>query len=79
MVQYRVYDVVDGQQRLTTLKAFFTDSFTLSKSDDCPYYGSSSHYAGKKYSKLDDVWQRAFRRYNLTLVTLPETVDLSLR
>ena len=25
------------------------------------------------------MWQRAFRRYNLTLVTLPETVDLSLR
>lgn len=74
-----VAEVVDGQQRLTTLVAFFNNSFTLSKGDGCPYYGSSSHYAGKKFGDLSDVWQRAFRRYNLTLVTLPDTVDHSLR
>ena len=72
-------EVVDGQQRLTTLVSYFSDSFILNKSDECPYYGSSAHYAGKKYSQLAEVWQRAFRRYNLTLVTLPATVDLSLR
>src|SRR5437660_5755509 len=48
----QVSDVVDGQQRLTTLLAFFNNEFTLSKSDDCPYYGNSSHYAGKKYDQL---------------------------
>ena len=74
-----VSEVVDGQQRLTTLGAFFNNEFTLSKSDECPYYGSSSHYAGKSYAKIEKIWQNAFRRYNLTLVTLPETVDLSLR
>lgn len=74
-----VSEVVDGQQRLTTLVAFFSGTFTLSKSDECPYYGNSSHYANKNYAQLTDIWQRAFRRYNLTLVTLPETVDLSLR
>jgi hypothetical protein len=74
-----VSEVVDGQQRLTTLVAFFNNAFILSKSEECPYYGSSSHYADKKYAQLSEVWQRAFRRYNLTLVTLPETVDLSLR
>ncbi|MDY3560092.1 DUF262 domain-containing protein [Gemmata sp. JC673] len=74
-----VSEVVDGQQRLTTLQAFFNNEFTLSNSDTCPYYGSSSHYAEKKYNDLDKVWQNAFRRYNLTLVTLPETIDLSLR
>src|ERR1700732_1691696 len=26
-----------------------------------------------------EIWQNAFRRYNLTLVTLPETVDLSTK
>lgn len=71
-------DVVDGQQRLTTLLAFFSNDFTLSK-DECPYSLNSSHYAGKKYKELADVWQRAFRRYNLTLVNLPSTMDLSLR
>lgn len=74
-----VSEVVDGQQRLTTLVAFSNNEFSLSKSDECPYYGSSSHYAGKNFAQLAEVWQRAFRRYNLTLVTLPETVDLSLR
>ncbi len=74
----QVSDVIDGQQRLTTLKAFHENEFSLSK-DDCPYYGNSSHYAGKKYNQLAEVWQRAFRRYNLTLVILPSTVDLALR
>ncbi len=74
-----VTEVVDGQQRLTTLVAFFNNKFALSSSDDCPYYGASAHYAGKTYNELGDTWQRVFRRYNLTLVTLPETVDLSLR
>ncbi len=66
-----VFEVVDGQQRLTTLLAFFNSSFTMSASDECPYYGPSSHYAGKTYTGLADIWKRAFRRYNLTLVTLP--------
>ncbi len=72
-------EVVDGQQRLTTLAAYFNNEFMLSKSDECPYFGNSPHYAGKNYIKLDKIWQNTFRRYNLTLVTLPETVDLSLR
>src|SRR3954467_13722403 len=48
-VDSQVSDVVDGQQRLTTLLTFFNNDFTLCKSDECPYYGNSSHYAGKKY------------------------------
>ena len=44
----QVSDVVDGQQRLTTLLTFFNNEFTLCKSDVCPYYGNSSHYAGKE-------------------------------
>lgn len=74
-----VSEVVDGQQRLTTLVSFFNNQFRLSKSEECPYYGNSSHYAGKSFAELDDVWKRAFRRYNLTLVTLPDNVDLTLR
>jgi len=74
-----ISEVVDGQQRLTTLAAFFNNTFTLTESNECPYYGDSSHYAGKTYRDLDTKWQNIFRSYNLTLVTLPETVDLSLR
>jgi len=74
-----VFEVVDGQQRLTTLNDFYTNGFTLLGSDDCPYYGNSAHYAGKRYEDLAENWQRAFRRYNLTLVSLPSNMDLSLR
>ena len=74
-----ISEVVDGQQRLTTLAAFFKNEFTLPESDNCPYYGSSSHYAGKTYSTLDAKWQKVFRRYNLILVTMSEVVDLSIR
>lgn len=72
-------EVVDGQQRLTTLNAFFTNQFGLCRSDECPYYGNSAHYAGKRYDQLADNWQRAFRRYNLTLVSLPPNMELTLR
>jgi hypothetical protein len=74
-----IFEVVDGQQRLTTLNAFYTNRFTLLKSDECPYYGNSAHYAGKRYEDLAENWQRAFRRYNLTLVSLPSNMELSLR
>lgn len=74
-----VSEVVDGQQRLTTLNAFYTGQFEMSPNSECPYYGPSAHYAGKKYDNLADVWQKAFRRYNLTLVSLPPGMELSLR
>jgi hypothetical protein len=72
-------EIVDGQQRLTTLNAFYKNEFALSPHGECPYYGPSPHYATKYYRELDDVWQKAFRRYNLTLVSLPPGMELSLR
>ena len=76
----QVSDVVDGQQRLTTLRAYFNNEFALSDSEDCPYY---TKQLTLRYEEIlnssADVWQKTFRRYNLTLVILPSTVDLSLR
>lgn len=72
-------EVVDGQQRLTTLSAFYRDDFRLLDDDQCPYFGTSVHYAGCKYSEIDDTWKKAFRRYNLTLVSLPLGMSLDLR
>ncbi len=73
------FEVVDGQQRLTTLAAFFMKKYRLEADDNCPYFGSSVHYAGRTYDELHDSWQKAFRRYNLTLVTLPPGMPLNLR
>jgi uncharacterized protein with ParB-like and HNH nuclease domain len=74
-----IFEIVDGQQRLTTLNDFYTNKFVLAEIEKCPYYGNSPHYAGKKYEDLSDNWRKAFRRYNLTLVSLPSNMDLSLR
>jgi uncharacterized protein with ParB-like and HNH nuclease domain len=73
------FEVVDGQQRLTTLDAFFTNKYRLESDDDCPYFGTSVQYAGLIYENLHESWQKAFRRYNLTLVTLPQGMPLNLR
>jgi hypothetical protein len=74
-----VDEVVDGQQRLTTLNAFYSNEFTLCGSEKCPYFGNSAHYAGKRYDQLADNWQHNFKRYNLTLVSLPPDMETSLR
>jgi len=44
-------EVVDGQQRLTTLKAFYEGRFRLVPPSEAPYLSPNSiHYAGKHYS-----------------------------
>jgi len=73
------FEGVDGQQRLTTLASFFGGNHRLEPDDDCPYFGPSVQYAGRTYEEIHDTWQKAFRRYNLTLVTLPPSMPLNLR
>jgi len=73
------FEVVDGQQRLNTLASFFGKQYRLLADDDCPYFGASVQYAGRTYDEIHESWQKAFRRYNLTLVTLPPAMPLNLR
>jgi hypothetical protein len=73
------FEVVDGQQRLTTLASFFSRQYSLLADNDCPYFGASVQYAGRTYSDIHESWQKVFRRYNLTLVTLPPGMPLTLR
>jgi hypothetical protein len=73
------FEVVDGQQRLNTLASFFKHGYRLRSDDDCPYFGASVQYAGRTYEEIHESWQKSFRRYNLTLVTLPPGMPLNLR
>lgn len=71
--------VIDGQQRLTTLNAFYKDEFKMVKSDDAPYLTPNSvHYAGKKYSNLPEAYQRAFKKYRLSIVKLRNLGEVKL-
>ncbi len=64
-------EVVDGQQRLTTLFDFFNDDFSLVDSQDAPYLSPNSvHYAGKRFKELPQAYQQAFKKYRLTVIKL---------
>ena len=73
------FEVIDGQQRLTTLSDFFSNRFRLLADEKCQYFGAGVQYAGSTYRELHEQWQRSFRRYNLNVVTLPQGMPLNLR
>jgi hypothetical protein len=73
-------EIVDGQQRITTLDSFYRNNFRLLTDDRCPYFGEHSmHYAGKTFEELKEAWQSAFSNYVLNLVILPRGMTLDLR
>jgi len=72
-------EVIDGQQRLTTLFEFFNNNFSLVDSQDAPYLSPHSvHYAGKRYNQLPLAYQQAFKRYRLTVIKLRNLGDMRL-
>lgn len=72
-------DVIDGQQRLTTLFDFYEDHFALVGSDDAPYLSPNSiHYAGRRFSELPEAYRSAFRRYRIAVIKLRNLGDMRL-
>ncbi len=71
--------VIDGQQRLTTLSQFFSGKLRLVTSNDAQYIPPNSlHYAGKTYNELPAVYQQAFRRYRLAIIKLRDLRNMRL-
>jgi hypothetical protein len=71
--------VIDGQQRLTTLAEFFNRKFRLVDSDDAPYISPNSvHYAGKTFDELPLAYQQAFKKYRLTIIKLRDLHETRL-
>jgi hypothetical protein len=63
--------VIDGQQRLTTLFDFFRNKFRLVDSQDAPYLSPNSvHYAGRTFDELPQAYQQAFKKYRLAVIKL---------
>src|SRR5262249_38181742 len=72
-------EVIDGQQRLTTLFDFFGNRFRLVDSQDAPYLSPNSiHYAGKTFSELPEPYRAAFRRYRLAVIKLRNLGEMKL-
>jgi hypothetical protein len=64
-------EVIDGQQRLTTLDKYYRGEFPLVGSEDAPYISPNSiHYAGKNFGDLPAVYKQAFKKYRLAVIKL---------
>ncbi|EGR0694843.1 DUF262 domain-containing protein [Vibrio parahaemolyticus] len=73
-------DVVDGQQRLTTILKFKNNELRLSEEDEVVYLAPQSvHYKGKTYDELPTAYKRAFDDYTLSIINLPENIELGTK
>ena len=57
-------DIVDGQQRLTTIKSYLDDEFPLSR--------SAKKFPGLRFSQLDDDAQEEFLSYSVPIITISQ-------
>ncbi len=77
------YEVVDGQQRLITLREYYANKLRLVGSDEADYLGDrSAYYAGKTFEEVKKEYPRyaqAFENFLLTLIKLPQGIEDSTR
>jgi uncharacterized protein with ParB-like and HNH nuclease domain len=70
-------EVVDGQQRLSTIQKFYSDGLAISDDDEVVYLApQSAHYRGKKFSELPQKLKDVFSDYPLTIIYLPPKLNL---
>ncbi len=73
-------EVVDGQQRLSTILKYANDELRLMTSGAINYFSPESvHYSGKTFSELHTTLQNVFNDYPLTIIYLPPSLQLSTK
>jgi hypothetical protein len=71
--------VVDGQQRITTLNEFYKNKFRLVDAQEAPYISPHhAQYASKTMDELPLAYQQAFKKYRLTVIKLRNLGDMRL-
>lgn len=73
-------EVIDGQQRLTTILQFARNDFPISNDDRIDYLlPQAAQYRGKTYAQLPVDLRKTFNRYPLTIIYLPKTMPLGIK
>lgn len=74
------WQIVDGQQRLTTIKEFLHDGFALAKESDVEYAENVGPLVqGKKFSQLPVAVRKQIERYVVNFILLPKDLSLHMR
>lgn len=74
------HQIVDGQQRLTTIRDFLKGAFALANESEVEYSDNvGPMIQGKRFNELSAAIQKQIKRYVLNIVILPKDLDLSLR
>jgi uncharacterized protein with ParB-like and HNH nuclease domain len=73
-------EIVDGQQRLTTIRDFLKGTFALSPESDTEYAENVGPLVQeRRFAELPDAIQKCIRRYMLNVIVLPKDLELGLR
>ena len=73
-------EVVDGQQRLSTILKYAKGQLRLMGNGAINYFAPQNvHYSGKKFSELPRAFQNVFNDYPLTIIYLPPSLELSTK
>ncbi len=73
-------EVVDGQQRLSTILKYANDELRLIATGAINYFSPESvHYSGKTFSEIPKTLQNVFNDYPLTIIYLPPSLQLSTK
>jgi hypothetical protein len=74
------HQIVDGQQRLTTIRDYLKGTFALAPEGDVEYADNiSAIIQGKRFGELPDGIQKQIKRYVVNIIILPKDLPLSLR
>lgn len=74
-----INEVVDGQQRLSTLQEFYEDRFVMLPAEKTNYISLNSiYYAGKRFSELPESFKEAFLSHRLSIITLRNVGSMRL-
>lgn len=72
--------VIDGVQRLSTVRDYLNDAFSLSKTlEPVIVNGETKEIAGKKFSKLDEETQDAIKNSELQIYELTDCTEKDVR